>query len=378
MKKINIAVISFIVAITILLFSCNNKSSQTIIKGSIANLDDSEILITYFISDSLVVDTTWTNPKGEFSYNCKIDTLTSFYLYFDDQNSSVMLFANPYDKIIVKGDADIADLIRVNGNEINNDLTRFKELNSDLLTRRYLLYSNMQGAKTTDSLKNGKILAQSDEESKINNINLDLIIAAEDFIEKNPSKLSSLILINEFFANAENYEAFERVMSLLKGDVLKTRMGYNLNTYLNKIKKSSEGVSMPYFEVIDIKGDTTNSYDYKGKYLLLSFVSATGKESRESISALRDVYKNINKDSVEFVSIYIDSNINPREYIDNDSIDWRIIPATKSWASDIVDAYNIEFVPNNILILPSGVINTRNLSATSVSKELKNFTKNDH
>lgn len=377
MKKVKFAVISFMVSVIIMLLSCNNKSSQTIIKGTITNLEDSEILITYFISDSLVIDTTWANTKGDFSFKCNIDTLTSFSLYLNEQNSSVMIFADSHDKIIVKGDADIADLVKVSGNEVNNDLTRFKELNADLLTRRYLLYDNLKNTNATDSLNNLMALAHSDEESKINNINLDLIVAAEDFIEKNPNKLSSLILINDFFANAESSESFDRVMSLLKGDILKTKMGHNLNTYLSKIKRSAEGVAMPYFEVADIKNDTINSYDYKGKYLLLSFLSATGIDSRETINALKDTYSSINKDSVEFISIYIDSNINSNEFIEKDSIDWKVVPATKSWASDIVDAYNVEFVPNIILVSPSGVIRARDLSATAVSKELKNTTKID-
>ena len=134
---------------------------------------------------------------------------------------------------------------------------------------------------------------------------------------------------------------------------------------------------MPYFKIIDVKGDTTNSYDYKGKHLLLSFVSATGSDSRENIKRLKDTYNNLNKDSVEFISIYIDSNIHPNEYIENDSIDWTIVYENKSWASDIVDAYNIEFVPNNILISPSGVISSRNISASAVAKELRNSNKND-
>lgn len=377
MKCNKFAILSSIAILVLLLFSCNDKSNRTIIKGSINNLEDSEILITYFLSDSLVIDTIWTNDKGDFSYDCVIDDLTSFSLFFNNQNSSVMLFANPLDKVSLKGDAQVFDLVKVNGNEINDDLTKFKEENRELITRRYLLYNNMLETNAVDSLNNGMALVHSDDEAKINNINLDLIMAAEGFIEKNPNRLSSLVLINEFFANAENSESFERVMSFVKGDILKTKMGLNLNTYLNKVKNSAEGSSMPYFKIIDVKGDTTNSYDYKGKHLLLSFVSATGSDSRENIKRLKDTYNNLNKDSVEFISIYIDSNIHPNEYIENDSIDWTIVYENKSWASDIVDAYNIEFVPNNILISPSGVISSRNISASAVAKELRNSNKND-
>ncbi len=362
-----------------MLFSCNNNDGNTFIKGTLANLEDKEILITYFSSDSMVVDTILSNTQGKFTYKCLVDTLTSFSLYFNNQSSSVTLFARPNDNITMKGDVQIADLVKVHGNDINNDLTEFKEEYEDLLTKRNLLYNNISLSSNNDvSESNNNTLAETDVQTKLNSINLQLLMAAEEFILKNPTRMSSLILISEFFANSDNSEAFERIMGEIKSDVLKTKMGHNLKTYLEKIKRSAEGVNMPYFMMIDIKGDTINSYDYKGKHLLLSFISATGVESRETIKHLKDTYKNINKDSVEFISIYIDADLHPKEYIENDSIKWKVVPEKRSWASDIVDAYNIEFIPNNILISPEGIITNRNLSATAVTKALKSSTKNNH
>ncbi len=368
-------IIFYFVIVALLLFSCNNKGDITIIKGTITNLDNSEILLSYFIDDSIVVDTVYANPKGDFTYKCSLDTLTSFSVYLNEQSSAILVFANPHDKVTIKGDAMVADLIRVNGNEINDGLTEFKDTYSDLLLRRNFLYNTIKGISNVDSIHNASSLTQSEDEAKINSINLEMKLAAEDFIEKNPDKLSSLILINEFFANSDNPELFERVMKSLNADVLKTKLGLNLDTYLKKVLKSGEGTAMPYFRLIDIKGDTITSYDYKNKYVLLSFVSSTGIDSRETIKRLKDTYKNVNKDSVEFISVYIDSNIHPDSIILSDSIDWIVVPEKRSWASDIVDAYNIEFVPNNILISPKGVISSRNISASAVAKELKSSYK---
>lgn len=375
MGKIRYTILLSLITISLLL-SCNKNNGYTSIKGTLSNLTDKEILITYFLSDSLVIDTIYSNQQGKFSYKCVVDTITSFSLYFNNQNSSIKLFAQPDDNITVKGDVEIADLMKIHGNEINDDLTEFKEENESLLTKRNLLYYNMTFASGAVQAENNTTpLADADDQTKLNSINLQLLMAAEEFIIKNPNRLSSLILISEFFANSENSEAFERIMSEMKPEILKTKMGLNLTTYLKKIKRSAEGVSMPYFSLIDIKGDTINSYDFKGKHLLLSFVSATGAESRANVKLLKDAYKNINKDSVKFISIYIDAEVNPKEYIDNDSIEWTIVPEKRSWASDIVDAYNIEFVPNNILISPNGNIDSRNIPASAVSKALKNSAK---
>ncbi|MDO5663788.1 MAG: DUF4369 domain-containing protein [Bacteroidia bacterium] len=359
------------IIISILLFSCNNDNNSITLKGNISNLEDTQILISYFAADTLAIDTITCSKSGKFTYKNRIDTLTTFSLYFNNQSSSIMVFANPNDKISIKGDAQISDLIKVNGNEINNELSLFKESNKDLLQQRTFLLQNL------NQVSNDRVLANADEVSKINSFNQELTLNAEEYIKKNPTKMSSLILINEFFANSENSNRLERVMEYMQGDILKSKMGLNLKAYSEKINRSAEGTSMPYFRLVNKTGDTIQSYDYRGKYLLLSFVSTTGIDSRETIKSLKQTYKNVNKDSVEFISIYIDSNIYPISYIENDSIPWTVVPEKKSWASDIVEAYNIEFAPNNILISPAGIINDRNVPAIAVENALKNSVKNN-
>ncbi|MGI6046721.1 MAG: thioredoxin-like domain-containing protein [Petrimonas sp.] len=366
-----------LIVISILLFSCKNDKNSIILKGDIFNLDDPEILISYFSADTLAIDTITCNKRGKFMYKNTIDTLTVFSLYFNNQSSSVLVFANPKDKISIKGDAQLSDLVRINGNEINNELTLFKESNKELLQQRTLLLHNLKEEKDPKLVTSDRILADADEIAKINSFNQELALNAEEYIKKNPTKMSSLILINEFFANSENPNGLGRVMEYMQGDILKSRLGLNLKAYSEKINRSAEGTSMPYFRLVDKTGDTIHSYDYQGKYLLLSFISTTGIDSRETVKSLKQTYQNLNKDSVEFISIYIDSDIYPVSYVENDSIPWTVVPEKKSWASDIVEAYNIEFIPNNILISPAGIISDRNVPAVAVENTLKKSVKNN-
>lgn len=369
---------SILIIISTLLFSCKNNKNSIALKGDISNLENPEVLISYFAGDTLAIDTVMSDKHGKFIYKNTIDTLTVFSLYFNNQSSSVMVFANPKDKISIKGDAQLSDLINVNGNEINDDLTQFKESNKELLQRRALLLHNLKEEKDSNPASNNRILANADEIAKINSFNQELTLNAEEQVKKNPTKMSSLILINEFFANSENPKGLSRVIEYMHGDILKSKMGLNLKAYSEKINRSAEGASMPYFRLVDKSGDTIRSYDYKGKYLLLSFISTTGIDSRETIKSLRQTYRTVNKDSVKFISIYIDSDMYPISYIENDSIPWTVVPEKKSWASDIVEAYNIEFIPNNILISPAGIISDRNVPAIAVENALKNSVKNNH
>ena len=330
--------LSILIIICTLLFSCKTTKMGLRLKVDISSLENPQVLVSYFAGDTLAIDTIMSDKRGRFTYKNTIDTLTVFSLYFNNQSSSVMVFAHPKDNISIKGDAQLSDLIKVNGNEINNDLTLFKESNKELLQQRTLLLRNLKEEKESNSASNNRILANADEIAKINSFNQELTLNAEEQVKKNPTKISSLILINEFFANSENPKGLSRVLEYMQGDILKSKMGLNLKAYSEKINRSAEGSSMPYFRLVDKSGDTIQSYDYRGKYLLLSFISTTGIDSRETIQSLKQTYRDVNKDSVEFISVYIDSDIYPISYIENDSIPWTVVPQRDRWASYIVEA----------------------------------------
>lgn len=365
--------ILFFCVILVTFFSCKKEGNVTI-KGEIQNLDSPYILASYISADTLAIDTINVSEKGKFNYHNSIDTLTVFTLYFNDYSSSAVVFADKDQKLSVNGDALLPDLIKVNGNEINNDLTAFKAENEDLLKQRGQLFVNLE--KEKDISPAGNALAGNEEIAQLNSLNHELLQIAEEYVKENPTKVSSLILVNDFFTDSENPQALERVLGYLQGDISKSRMANNLKTYSEKMNRSAEGAQMPYFNLTDKNDKTIQTSDYRGKYLVLSFLSSAGEPSRENVVALKNSYKSLNKDSVNFVSVYIDSDIYPVTYLENDSVSWTVVPEKKSWASDIVEAYNIQFVPYNILITPDGTIKDRNIPAQQIVSSIKNTTSN--
>lgn len=366
---------SVIVYLFILSSVVSCKSDEGIlIRGEISNLEVPYILVTYFSADTLAMDTIEVDLKGKFNYRNQIDTLTIFSFYLNNYESAAVVFAEKGQKLKVRGDALLPDLIEVNGNEINNDLTLFKMENRELLVQRGQLLFNLSMENQSDTV-GSKSMTRHDEIEKIQLLNHELTLQAEEFIKMNPSKFSSLILINNFFINSDNPQALERVLGYLQGDVARTQFAARLKSYSEKINRSAEDTRMPYFMVKDKEGKNIYSHEFNGKYLLLSFVSTAGIDSRETIDLLKESYKKVNKDSVEFMTIYIDSDIYPVEYIDNDSIPWKVVPEKKGWGSDIVDAYNVQYIPFNILISPDGNIKVRNIPAQRVATAIRNSSE---
>ena len=183
--------------------------------------------------------------------------------------------------------------------------------------------------------------------------------------------MSSLILIGNFFMNSDNPAALERVLGYLQGDVTNTGMAKRLQAYSEKLNRSAEGAPMPYFRLTDDEGNIVSSNDFRGKYLVMSFISATGSESRETVALLKSAYDKLERDSVEFITIYIDTDNFPVEYLESDSIPWKVVAEEQSWGADIVENFNVQYVPFNILISPDRTIQVRNIAAQGVVDEIK-------
>ncbi len=363
-----------ILILSLFLFSCNKNNNELVIEGVILNLTTPYVIASFQHADTIHVDTILVNQKGEFFYNQNVDTSTVFTFYFNDFSSSTIVFADEeMNKIKVKGDALLPDLIEIKGGEINESLTTFKKENEALLKQRSLLMTKEE--YEVDSLVNSEnVISEKERIAQINSINHELTQRVEDFILSNPDKVSSVILINDFFKNNENPKSLNRVLAYLKDDALNSPLAYKLRNHNEKLKLSAEGSHMPYFKIYTNKNDTLKSSDFRDKYLLMSFLSSTGEKSKENMRILKDEYNLLDKDDIEFLTIYIDSDSLPIHNHVVDSIPWKVVLEDKSWGSDIIENYNVHYLPFNILINPEGEIISRDIPVIEVKNSIDKST----
>ena len=361
---------------SLVLFSCQKDDNKLVIEGELSNLTTPYFLASSRVSDTIRVDTIFVDEKGKFSYTQHVDTSTIFTFYFNDFNSSTIVFSDKgINKIKMKGDARLSDLIEIKGGRINEDLSLFKKENETLLKQRTLLMKKMEFE--TDSLLNSASFSilEKEETATLNSINHQLAQNVEEFIISNPDRIASVVLINEFFKNNENPETLNRVLGYIKGDALLFPLTYKLKNYSEKLMLSSEGASMPSFKLKVDNDKYIESSDFENKYLLISFLSSSGDASRENVQILRDTYSSLDTSDISFLSIYIDSDSLPIKNVLLDSIPWKVIVEDESWGSDIVNSFNINYLPYNILIDSVGKIITRDIPVSDVKNLIDTKTR---
>lgn len=359
---------------SLVLYSCNKGDNKLVIEGELSNLQTPYVIASSRVSDTIRVDTIFVNKNGNFSYSLDNDSATIFTLYFNDFSSSTIVFSEKgIKKIKIRGDAFLSDLLEIKGGEINENLSTFKKDNEALLKQRSLLMKKRD--YDVDSLVNSvNVISEKEQAAILNSLNHELTQKVEEFILSHPDKISSVILINDFFKNNENPETLNRVLNYLEGDALNSPLTYKLKSHNQKLFLSAEGAQMPYFKLKDGKKKHLEPTDFKNKYLLLSFLSSNGVESRENIKILKDEYNALDSVDIQFLSVYIDSDTIPIKNIETDSIPWKIVVEDKSWGSDIIDAYNVHYLPFNILIDPEGKIITRDIPVSDVKNLIKKRT----
>ena len=245
--------------LTILLFlvlfiSCNNDDKRVLIQGEVLNLTSPYIISSYHNTDSIVIDTITVNKNGKFSYVQSIDSNRLVTLYFNDYHSSTVIFTEQgIKKIKLKGDAILSDLIEIKGGTINNNLSFFKKENETILKQRCLLISKFDDDKS-GNINSNNIISEKEREAILNSLNHELAQKVEDFILLHPEKISSVILINDFFKNNENPKTLDRVLEYLKDDASNYPLTQKLKRHNKKLLLSAEGADMPYFQLIDKTG----------------------------------------------------------------------------------------------------------------------------
>ncbi|UCH89970.1 MAG: redoxin domain-containing protein [Thermoplasmata archaeon] len=124
----------------------------------------------------------------------------------------------------------------------------------------------------------------------------------------------------------------------------------------------------PDFELTDVNGEPLNLKDYRGKVLLLDFMSINCVSCKQAEKVLKDVYKKYDRDELEIVSIDIeDTEEEIRDHWDDHDIEWRVARDP----GDMALKYHVTDIVHLVLIDKKGYLVYEKVGAPS-KNELQN------
>jgi hypothetical protein len=186
-------------------YSCEQPKDRMVnVRGAITHLKGAELCVTYTNAlYKLTIDTIQSSMSGRFHFKLQTcNDLAPITIYFSNKKCWTTLFAEPGDRITIRGNIESVDLLSIRGGIVNNDLNRFKTQIRDLYQERL------------DLLK-GSYSRENTSEVRLAEINLLLKRAAKDFIMDNPTSIASVVLIQDFFYQDSDHYASD-LLSLLR------------------------------------------------------------------------------------------------------------------------------------------------------------------
>ena len=154
--------------------------------------------------------------------------------------------------------------------------------------------------------------------------------------------------------------------------IKETKYGKLLKRYLSLHSNLEIGDNYIDFEQENMYGEIVKFSDLKKKYTLIEFWASWCIPCRESNPKLMELHRKYNKDGFEIVAISLDEN--KQKWIDaikKDQLEWINLTDYKFNDNAAAIIYNVNGIPDNILIDEEGVIVNRKVDAKTLEVKLE-------
>ncbi|MEY2640053.1 MAG: hypothetical protein RIR90_1535 [Bacteroidota bacterium] len=369
-----------IAAAVLAIAGCKQREHGSfVVQGKVSHAPEASKVILQEIpyggENPLNIDSTTLKKDGSFTlrgmaleekiYRVIIGN-SSLFVVNDDNDIRITLDMDQFRQYKVEGSPASAEM---------HDLLDTYSRKDSALYVTFMQLDSLQKNKASDSVLN---IVRQQRDQQINEMNAYV----KGFINKSNSPANRFFAIGNFAlrsmpmneskelaeasaAKFKEHSGLAKLKSLFAVQAAQQPAAHPL------LNKQAPEISMP-----DITGNTFNLSSLRGKYVLVDFWASWCKPCREENPNVVAAYNQFKDKNFTILGVSLDSDKGSWvKAIQKDGLTWTHISDLKMWETSVVNTYQFEGIPFNVLIDPQGKVIATNLRGPALTQQLSQILK---